>query len=947
MIIRYASRGPHHRVSGHFALGKHAVERLNETNLNTNEVFINQLPEHHHAPSQPQQQQAQATFPAAQVIYNTKSPMIVDQKAPLNNIYAPNQPHHQHQQQQQQIFFQTPPSSAHFNHQQIPLLRNQEKHSLQPIFQHAQQMIPLIYQYAQQPQQFNYFYQPKPQEVIYHQQPIASMASFVPSPPSPNNEVYPQQQHQHQQLEQQQHQTQQQPQFIFIDESQSLLPQAQPEAANSNGGNINVELAQEEIHLREEISPQQLNGVNGDLIQVQLSQAPNNVASDNQNQAKLQKDISDEAAQLQEMLFQSPIVVGEQQQQQQQFNFLPNSQNDTVIVQQKPLGNQQSLVLQNYQPPQKQINLQILTDVNAKQATDQFLEASKLVNGHTNHNSFQYLVADQDQDRLDSTMQSQTEAPSRQFLKKFKNFRIESSTSSESFSTSTSRTVSISEGGNECCKDNSSAGCCKNKSEVKVLEITQRPIAISFQQLAPVHVGVSLTNEKLDDCIDGHSVTPTVQKNINVILQETKPQNFGDRIVVSSTPAPVTEYTTPKSVVTKPIFFEKPTFTERPRQIDVVHKPNIAVQRPPIFIQKPSYVPVQRQQLLPVQHKAVLFERQHHTEVIHKPIFIEKQVIKEVQVPVEKSIYIQSPPKIIEHYVKSPPETRIVERIVHQPVEVQKIVEKIVDRPVYVQSPPETKVVHQQVIVEKPVIKEVQVPVEKTVFIPSPPETKIVHQPIIKTIEKPVYIDRIVQQPYEVEKIVEKIVDRPIIQTVEKPVYIEKFIDRPVEKIVEKPVIQTVEKFIDRPVTVEKYIDRPYPVEKYIDRPVPYAVNVPYEKPVFVKPDFHIIAKSIPYKHKLFDFDSLFGFLSKKKEVKHIFVPSGHQHQLKQLGHHQLIQSTLTTIDPIKESPVLDYTNFGTTHLNPIKPIYGVPSTPLAPVNNGYNYPNPYAGKLT
>jgi hypothetical protein len=155
------------------------------------------------------------------------------------------------------------------------------------------------------------------------------------------------------------------------------------------------------------------------------------------------------------------------------------------------------------------------------------------------------------------------------------------------------------------------------------------------------------------------------------------------------------------------------------------------------------------------------------------------------------------------------------------------------------------------------------------VYVPSPPETKIVHQPVIQTVEKPIYIEKIVQQPIEVEKIVEKFIDRPVIQTVEKPVYIEKFIDRPVEKIVEKPVIQTIEKFVDRPV--EKYIDRPYPV--------PYAVGVPYEKHVFHKPDFHVFAKSLPQKHKLFDFEGLFGFLGKKKEVKHIFVPSSQQHQ--------------------------------------------------------------------
>jgi hypothetical protein len=348
---------------------------------------------------------------------------------------------------------------------------------------------------------------------------------------------------------------------------------------------------------------------------------------------------------------------------------------------------------------------------------------------------------------------------------------------------------------------------------------------------------------------------------------------------------------------------------------------NVVVESPPPVPLYGEKIFVSTQAPQPTHHfvyttvttpRPVFVEKQHHTEVIHQPIIVEKPVIKEVHVPVEKPVYIKTPPKIIDRpvYINSPPQTQIIEKIVREPVEVEKIV-------------------------EQQVIKEVHVPVEKTVYVPSPPETKIVHQPVIQTVEKPIYIEKIVQQPIEVEKIVEKFIDRPVIQTVEKPVYIEKFIDRPVEKIVEKPVIQTIEKFVDRPV--EKYIDRPYPV--------PYAVGVPYEKHVFHKPDFHVFAKSLPQKHKLFDFEGLFGFLGKKKEVKHIFVPSSQQHQLKQLGHHHLIASTHTTIEPVKESPIFDYSRYATSHLNPIKPVYGVPTLPVVAEHSGYSYPNPYAGE--
>ena len=828
ILNRYYSRGPHHRVSGHFALGQHAVERLNETNLNINEVFISQTPE---LKPTPIQQQAQATFPTAQVVFNPKASSqvpLIDDKPQLNNIFATNQPPH-HDHQQQQIVFQSPGA---FHNQQIPLLRNQEKNQNPIIFQRAQQL-PLIYQFAQQhaPPQVNYYYPQKPQEVIYHQQPIASMA-----PSQVNN--------QHQQ------------QLVFIDETQQVLPTAQPSNVALYNGNINVDSPQasasQEINTQEEtLSLQSGDGVNGDLFRVQQD-TTNNAASDNQEQAKIVDDI--ESAQ--DDFFQSPIVVGDQQS-----NFLSNSENETVVVQQKS----SAVVFQNYQPPQKQFNIQILTEVNASQESDQYLKetsvAPKVVNGHTNSNNYQYLVED-DQDLLDSTPSPKSEAPSRQFLKKFKNFRTyESSTTATSVSTSTSRTITSSSE-NGCCKDNSNINCCKSKSEEKILEIPQRPLANTF--LAPVHAGIRLTNENLDDCVDEKPVvTPTiveVEKHVNIknVLIQEQPERipvYGDRIIVSSTPT--------TRVVTQPIFIEK-TKTE--------------------IIQQP-----------------IIYEKQHHTEVVHPPIIIEKPVIKEVHVPIEKSVYIKTPPKFIDRpvYIQSPPQTKFVEKIVHQPVEVEKIVEKIVDRPVYIKSPPETKVIQEQVFVEKPVIKEVQVPVEKTVYVKSPPETKIVHQPIIQTVEKPVYI----------------------------------------EKIVDRPVIQTVEKIIDRPVQVEKYIDRPYPV--------PYAVAVPYEKHVYHnKPDFHVYAKAIPQKHKLFDFDSLFGFLTSEKKVKHIYVPASHQHQLKQLNQHQLIKSTITTIDPVQEAPVFDYSRYATTHLNPIKPVYGVPSTPLAPVNTGYNYPNPYAGKM-
>ena len=141
-------------------------------------------------------------------------------------------------------------------------------------------------------------------------------------------------------------------------------------------------------------------------------------------------------------------------------------------------------------------------------------------------------------------------------------------------------------------------------------------------------------------------------------------------------------------------------------------------------------------------------------------------------------------------------------------------------------------------------------------------------------------------------------------------------------QIVEKPIIHTVEKIIERPV------------EKIFERPLPY--------PVYHKPDFHVIAKTVPTNYKLFDFDALIRFLTNKQEVKHIYIPASPRYQLNQLNKHQLLAAHHPTLENNKEAPLWDYSRYATSHLNPIKPIYGLPSsTVLQPVKNQY----PYSGR--
>jgi hypothetical protein len=651
------------------------------------------------------------------------------------------------------------------------------------IYQHPQQ-IPLIYEYHQNvAPPLNYFHQ-QPHGVIYHQQPIISMSELPPNPaflPTPAS-----------------------PPQVSIEgnvEPQISIIEQQQESSNTAG--VTAVLRPEEI---QEIQPQL------DLLQV--DDKSESVATPNQLSAKIQDD-AEKAGQ-----FNAPIVVGDE----------GKSQNDaTVIVQQK------NKVFENYQHPhhQPQINVQILTD--AKQS-ENFGETqpTTLINADTNNNNnYQYLVEDQDQDLLDSTQSARKEAPSRQFLRNFKKFNsIEQSTTVRTVETSTTR---------GCCRDSATTTACCDEGKDKVKVTTQ---TASNNLLAPVHAGLRLTNEKLDDCIDGHpDKIIEVRKNVEIkqtyVTSTRNPSiQFGDRIVSE-----------PPKIISPPVVIEKE-----------VHRP--------IYISTPSPSP-----------RVV-------TKVIDRPV-----------------------------YIKSPPEVQ--EKIIHhatlneKPIFIEKIIKQNVDRPVFIKSPPETKIVQQPVIVEKQVVKEVHVPIEKT---------KIVHQPIYQTIEK----------------------------VVEKPVYIEKIKDRPVIQTIEKPILKTIEKFIEKPIYIEKIqtIEKPIiqTIEKIIEKPVPYPV--PYEKHVYHKPDFHVIAKTVPHKHKLFDFDALLGFLTKKQEVKHIYVPANPHYQLSQLNKHQLHAAHYTSIEPVKEAPILDYSQYATSHLNPIKPVYGVPSTVLQPINPGYSAPDPYAGNF-
>jgi len=143
-------------------------------------------------------------------------------------------------------------------------------------------------------------------------------------------------------------------------------------------------------------------------------------------------------------------------------------------------------------------------------------------------------------------------------------------------------------------------------------------------------------------------------------------------------------------------------------------------------------------------------------------------------------------------------------RVVPKIVEVEKIVEKIVDRVIEI-----PQVVTIERIVEKPVeVIKIQ-EVEKIVHVPVE-VIKIVDNVIEKVVEVPQYTEKIVEVPKIIEKIIERVVEIPKI--VEVTVIQEKIVEVEKPSIVEKIVNHTVPEIREVEVIKEKIV----PVERII-----------------------------------------------------------------------------------------------------------------------------------
>uniref|UniRef100_A0A336KV67 CSON014837 protein n=1 Tax=Culicoides sonorensis TaxID=179676 RepID=A0A336KV67_CULSO len=772
-VSRYETKSANSHVTSHFALGKEAVDALNE---NKDGRFS--IPQENAKSGPIQSGPLQSSLP------------VLPTKLPVFNVPQP--------QKTQFIQFTPAPQQIQFVTPSKP--------------QESELNRPLNPRPSQPPQNlvYNIFQQQQPQEQI----------QFVPVQQFKEQErPFPSNGHQPNPTN-----------FVFLKPDIEYAPQNQPKnqfvSVNINHGPIQQK--QQQIPILKNEQPQQQiftfvsstpkYVTNEDVLNINAAIQPQpqpqrqpkrpNPNEHEKSPGPNQSPQEPRDKQLNSIAFQHPIVV-------EDIEFKPQEQ--VVSTTQ---------VSREYLPPlpDKKVNIDLIK-IDHNQG--QFLKetTASLDIAH------QSLEGNQDQHFTDSTSAPQKEAPSRYFLKQFKNRPKIVLTTTVKYP----------------------------KSETLV--ITQRPISNKF--LAPVQAGLKLAN---DDCNDEeehkkHTVTKTVvevQKSVNVIVDDRKPQ-YGTRYVQRNRCSNGNGKGCDTKVIIQPhiikeqvpVHIETQKIIEKPVPYPVnhiiekqvpVYKETVKEVKVPVYVPQPYPVKEVQQVNVPVE-KTIIKEVPKIQQVIKevpvdRPVYVDRHVVHEkfIDRPV-----IQEKTVVKETSVIDVPVVKEVEKIVHvdRPVIQEKIVEKPypVDRPVYIDRPVE-KTVYKDKIIDRPY----PVVQEKVVHVDRPVE-KIVH------VDRPYPVEKIVEKQVPVEKVVH--VDRPYPVVQEKIVHV----DRPVEKIVHVDRPYPVEKVVEKEVPVEKivHVDRPYPVvqEKivHVDRPYPVEKivekEVPVEKIVHVDRPYPVVQEKI------------------------------------------------------------------------------------------------------
>lgn len=276
--------------------------------------------------------------------------------------------------------------------------------------------------------------------------------------------------------------------------------------------------------------------------------------------------------------------------------------------------------------------------------------------------------------------------------------------------------------------------------------------------------------------------------------------------VIKEKPVPVNKYVDVQYDVIVDIPIERTIEREKYTDI-VVEKPIEKIVEIPV--EQIIEIPVERVIEVPVEYKKIV--EVPVSKIVEKPF----EVIKENVIWNDRIVDIDEAdahkyPTLDRLQTQVHYQTQ--NKIVENPVYVENLIEREVAQPVQkLIEVPRTKVVEQRV----PIYFDRPVPVEriykKEVEVPVP------HEVIQKKefiVERPKYVENIIEVPVPVERVVEKEVRIPIEHIVEKTVYIDNVIDKPVEYITEIPI--PVEELVEVPV--EQIVEIPIPVEEFQER---------------------------------------------------------------------------------------------------------------------------------
>jgi hypothetical protein len=273
-------------------------------------------------------------------------------------------------------------------------------------------------------------------------------------------------------------------------------------------------------------------------------------------------------------------------------------------------------------------------------------------------------------------------------------------------------------------------------------------------------------------------------------------------------------------IIERPIenIIENRYYIDKEVEVPIKRVTEIEVEK---IIEQKKYIPIEKRVEI-----ETIYERPYET-IVEVPI----EIIREVNVPVERTVNVNK-----ERTILRPHRSEVRENIIHVDKEIK--VDKIVERSVQVEVPVYVeREVERIVDVAEHIYRDVPYDVPRIVEVKrNVPYNKLVEVPTERFVDKEIMVDRIVERPYYVEKIIEKKREVPVQRIVEIPIYVDKIVERPVEKRVEVPytvqkqVERIIQKNVNVPLITTKQVD--VLVERIIEEPMEIIeeIEVPYEK---------------------------------------------------------------------------------------------------------------------